>query len=71
MHGAVLLLQGLEDPVVPPAQATAMAGALRARGLPCELVTFPGESHGFRRAETIERSLRAELDFYLDRLCRP
>ncbi|MGH9087805.1 MAG: S9 family peptidase, partial [Acidimicrobiales bacterium] len=71
VRGAVLLLQGLDDPVVPPAQATAMAEALQAQGLPCELVTFPGESHGFRRAETVERSLRAELDFYVDRLCGP
>jgi dipeptidyl aminopeptidase/acylaminoacyl peptidase len=30
MAGAVLLLQGLDDPVVPPAQATAMVAALEA-----------------------------------------
>ena len=27
-------------------------------------LTFPGESHGFRRAETIRRVLEAELAFY-------
>jgi dipeptidyl aminopeptidase/acylaminoacyl peptidase len=27
-------------------------------------VVFPGESHGFRQAATIEASLSAELDFY-------
>lgn len=68
VHGAVLLLQGLDDPVVPPTQATVMAEALQARGVPCELVTFPDESHGFRRAETVVRCLRAELDFYRHRL---
>ncbi|MGH9082630.1 MAG: alpha/beta hydrolase family protein, partial [Acidimicrobiales bacterium] len=71
IDGAVLLLQGLDDPVVPPAQATAMAGALAARGGRCELLTFPGEGHGFRRAETVERCLRAEIDFYQATLCAP
>ena len=34
MRGAVLLLQGTEDPVVPPAQAESMRAALRSRGHP-------------------------------------
>ena len=28
------------------------------------LLPFPGEQHGFRRADTIRRSLEAELYFY-------
>lgn len=63
-HGAALLLQGLDDPVVPPAQSASMAAALRARGVRCDYVTFEGESHGFRRSETLRRALQAELDFY-------
>jgi len=64
--GAVLLCQGLDDPVVPPSQSLDLAAALRARGVRCELFTFEGESHGFRRASTIETCLEAELAFYMD-----
>ncbi|MBX6343279.1 MAG: S9 family peptidase, partial [Thermomicrobiaceae bacterium] len=39
----VILLQGLEDPVVPPSQAEAMAAALEAKGIPYAYVPFPGE----------------------------
>ncbi|MGH8884274.1 MAG: S9 family peptidase [Egibacteraceae bacterium] len=60
----VLLLQGLEDAVVPPAQAEHMVEALRARGVPHAYVAFAGEQHGFRRAETIRAAHHAELSFY-------
>jgi dipeptidyl aminopeptidase/acylaminoacyl peptidase len=60
----VIFFQGLEDRVVPPAQAENMVAALRGRGLAAPLVTFPGEQHGFRRKETIVRALTAELAFY-------
>ncbi|MGH8905473.1 MAG: prolyl oligopeptidase family serine peptidase [Egibacteraceae bacterium] len=60
----VLLLQGLEDAVVPPAQAEQMVEALRASGVPHAYVPFAGEQHGFRRAETIAAALEAELSFY-------
>jgi dipeptidyl aminopeptidase/acylaminoacyl peptidase len=60
----VILLQGLEDRVVPPAQAEVMVNALRAKGLPVAYVTFAGEQHGFRRAESIRRAAEAELSFY-------
>jgi len=60
----VLLLQGLEDRIVPPAQAERMLAAMRERGIPCAYVPFAGEQHGWRRAETIQRALEAELSFY-------
>ncbi len=60
----VIFFQGLEDKVVPPDQTERMVTALRARGLPVAYVPFPGEQHGFRRAETIRRALEAELYFY-------
>jgi dipeptidyl aminopeptidase/acylaminoacyl peptidase len=59
-----IFFQGLEDKVVPPNQAERMVEALRARGVPVAYVAFEGEQHGFRRAETIKRSLEAELYFY-------
>jgi dipeptidyl aminopeptidase/acylaminoacyl peptidase len=68
MRGSVLLLQGTEDPVVPPAQAEGMRAALAAAGTPCDLQFFDGEGHGFRRAETLTACLEAELAFYLRQL---
>jgi dipeptidyl aminopeptidase/acylaminoacyl peptidase len=64
MRGAVLLLQGTEDAVVPPAQAESMRAALRATGTPCQLEFYEGEGHGFRRADTLTACLEAELAFY-------
>jgi dipeptidyl aminopeptidase/acylaminoacyl peptidase len=60
----VILLQGLEDAIVPPAQAEVIVAALRANRLPYAYLAFPGEQHGFRRAENIIRSEEAVLAFY-------
>ena len=60
----LLLLQGLEDEIVPPNQAEMMFEAVKAKGLPTAYVPFEGEQHGFRRSENIERALEAELYFY-------
>ncbi len=60
----IILLQGLEDRIVPPNQAEMMFEAVRAKGLPCAYLPFEGEQHGFRRAENIKRALEAELYFY-------
>ncbi|MFG1964419.1 S9 family peptidase [Nonomuraea sp. NPDC049028] len=60
----MLLLQGLDDPVVPPEQSAAFADALAERGVPCTYLAFEGESHGFRRTETRATALAAELAFY-------
>ena len=60
----VIFLQGLDDKVVPPNQAEAMVAALRAKGVPVAYLAFPGEGHGFRAAEAIERALLAEYAFF-------
>ena len=60
----VIFFQGLEDKVVPPSQAERMVEALRAKGLPVAYLAFEGEQHGFRKADTIERTLQSELCFY-------
>ncbi|SOD70857.1 dipeptidyl aminopeptidase/acylaminoacyl peptidase [Jatrophihabitans sp. GAS493] len=60
----VLLLQGLDDPVVPPSQAERFRDALVAKGLPHAYLAYEGESHGFRKKETIVHSHEAELSFY-------
>ncbi len=60
----LILLQGSEDAVVPPAQSQVMFEALRAKGVPVAYLLFQGEQHGFRKAENIKRALQAELYFY-------
>ncbi len=60
----VLLLQGLDDPVVPPQQAESIAADLAAHGIRHAYLPFEGESHGFRKAASITASLEAELSFY-------
>lgn len=64
LAGPVLLLQGLEDEVCPPKQAEEFTAALDGSGIPHTYLGFPGEQHGFRRSETIEAALQAELSFY-------
>jgi dipeptidyl aminopeptidase/acylaminoacyl peptidase len=59
----VLILQGLEDKVVPPAQAEALAAALAARGVPHAYLAFEGEGHGFRGEAAQRRTLEAHLAF--------
>jgi dipeptidyl aminopeptidase/acylaminoacyl peptidase len=62
--GPVLFLQGLEDLICPPQQADRFVAALRGRDIPHAYLTFEGEQHGFRKAETIIAALEAELSFY-------
>ncbi len=60
----VIFFQGLDDAAVPPNQAEAMVAALRAKGLPVAYLAFPGEGHGFRKAETIVAAQQAEHSFF-------
>ena len=60
----MIILQGLEDKIVPPSQAEIMASALREKNIPFSLIMFEGEQHGFRQSTNIKRSLMAELYFY-------
>ncbi|MEV5319090.1 prolyl oligopeptidase family serine peptidase [Streptomyces sp. NPDC052687] len=59
-----LLLQGLDDVVCPPAQCERFLARLNGRRVPHAYLTFEGEGHGFRRAETMVRALEAELSLY-------
>jgi dienelactone hydrolase len=59
-----LLLQGLEDPICPPGQCAALLTRAAAHGVPHAYLAFEGESHGFRRAETVAAALEAELSLY-------
>ncbi|MEU8568534.1 prolyl oligopeptidase family serine peptidase [Streptomyces pathocidini] len=59
-----LLLQGLDDPVCPPAQCERLLAAVAGRGVRHAYLAFEGEGHGFRRADTMIRALEAELSLY-------
>jgi dipeptidyl aminopeptidase/acylaminoacyl peptidase len=63
VRAPMLLFQGLDDRVVPPSQLDAMVAAFTARGLPHVAMTFEGEGHGFRKAETRRATYRAEIAF--------
>ncbi|WP_234332192.1 S9 family peptidase [Streptomyces sp. NRRL F-5650] len=59
-----LLLQGLDDVICPPVQCERFLDRMAGRGVPHAYLTFEGEGHGFRRAETMVRALEAELSLY-------
>jgi len=59
----LLIMQGLEDKVVPPVQAETIIEALRERNVPYAYLAFEGEGHGFRRADSRRRMYEAELSF--------
>ena len=48
------VFQGEIDMVVPRAQSDEIVAALQRRGVPHIYHVYPGEGHGFRKAETIE-----------------
>lgn len=61
----MIFFQGMDDKVVPPQQSEVMVQALRASGVPVAYMTLEGEGHGFRKSDSIVRTLEAELYFYL------
>ncbi|MFT5099402.1 MAG: dipeptidyl aminopeptidase/acylaminoacyl peptidase, partial [Planctomycetaceae bacterium] len=60
----LIMLQGLDDKVVPPNQSEMIFNALKKRGVPTAYVSFEGEGHGFRQADNIVHAIQAELYFY-------
>jgi acetyl esterase/lipase len=59
----IIFFQGEDDKIVLPNQAERMVEVLQKKGLPVRYFLFPGEGHGFRKAENIIQVLEAELDF--------
>ncbi|KAI0042772.1 alpha/beta-hydrolase [Auriscalpium vulgare] len=60
----LLILQGLDDKVVPPAQAAIIIEKIRSQGGHVEDIQFEGEGHGWVKADTIKTALEAERRFY-------
>ncbi|HEV8282547.1 MAG TPA: prolyl oligopeptidase family serine peptidase, partial [Candidatus Limnocylindrales bacterium] len=59
----VLVLQGLDDRVVTPANAEALVAALERNGIPHAYIAFEGEGHGFRGRVAQRRTIEARLAF--------
>lgn len=64
LSAPMIIFQGEQDRVVPPAQAREMAHALRRAGHEVQVHMFADEGHGFRKAANVAQALRAELAFY-------
>jgi dipeptidyl aminopeptidase/acylaminoacyl peptidase len=62
----VLVLQGADDKVVPPAQAQLLVDAVRAAGGTMEQHVYDGEGHGFSKEATIIDSFE-RIDAFLKR----
>ncbi len=60
----VIFFQGELDAVVVPEQTRSMLDALKANGVETEGHFYPGERHGFRRAENLAHALEEEWKFY-------
>jgi dipeptidyl aminopeptidase/acylaminoacyl peptidase len=60
----LLLLQGLDDKVVPPNQSELIFNALKDNCISTAYITFEGEGHGFRQPANNIKALNSELSFY-------
>ena len=60
----IAVFQGEIDRVVPRDQSDEIVASLRSRGVPHEYHVYPGEGHGWRKAETIEQ-FYAEVSGFL------
>jgi acetyl esterase/lipase len=65
----VLTFQGTKDPLVPPTQATKLAEAMTAAGVPGRIELLVGASHGWGEPE-LSRT-KAETFTFLDRYLKP
>lgn len=66
----LLILQGTDDKVVPPAQSEAIARRLSALGRTVELHLYDGEGHGWGRADTVQDELERTESFLRRHLLR-
>jgi dipeptidyl aminopeptidase/acylaminoacyl peptidase len=60
----LLLLQGLDDKVVPPNQSEMIFNALKDNCVDTAYISFEGEGHGFRKPANNIKALNSELSFY-------
>ena len=68
LYCPLLVAQGLDDKVVPPAQAQQIVDAAKHNGIAVDYLTFEGEGHGFRKTETLITLYQREYQFYCQAL---
>jgi dipeptidyl aminopeptidase/acylaminoacyl peptidase len=64
IKGRLLIVQGLNDPVVSPVNMRQVTRALDAVGIPYEMMVFDDEGHGIYRPANLRRLYPAMLDFF-------
>ena len=64
LNSPLILFQGLEDKVVPPALSREVAELLNKKGILYEYVEYADEGHGFRRLPNRVDSLKKETAFF-------
>lgn len=64
----VLLLQGMEDKIVPPNQAQQMKDVIEEKGGKIKVIFFEGEGHGFRMAKNVLRSYEEREKWWAETL---
>ncbi|MEX2367309.1 MAG: prolyl oligopeptidase family serine peptidase, partial [Pseudohongiellaceae bacterium] len=64
IQAPVLLMQGMQDKVVPANQAQGIYERLREANPLTRLICFEQEGHGFRQPENQITALKEELAFY-------
>jgi len=60
----LIIFQGADDPIVPPSQSQAFRDACIKNGVKHKYFEFEGESHGFRKSQTITTCAIEELKFF-------
>ncbi|HED13404.1 MAG TPA: S9 family peptidase [Gammaproteobacteria bacterium] len=60
----MIVFQGLEDKVVPPALSQELVAQLQRNGLEHQYMEYPEEGHGFRKVATRVDSLTREIAFF-------
>jgi dipeptidyl aminopeptidase/acylaminoacyl peptidase len=60
----LIIFQGSDDPIVPPSQSQAFRDACIRNGIKHKYFEFEGESHGFRKSQTITTCAIEELKFF-------
>lgn len=60
----LIIFQGSDDPIVPPSQSLAFRDACIKNGIKHKYFEFEGESHGFRKSQTITTCAIEELKFF-------
>ncbi|GJJ15140.1 hypothetical protein Clacol_009415 [Clathrus columnatus] len=60
----LLIMQGLVDSIVPPGQSETIVKKIQEAGGKVKYISFEGEGHGWRKAETIRTALEAELSWF-------